>query len=226
MKNFKAIALVLAVIMATFVFSACSPNKKTEPQMGNLTFEAVDTNSIDDNKVKQWYEKNWQSKGVFSFDSDEDKYILISAGQKPTGGYDVDIVSIEGKEDKIVVNAKVNTPKEGQMVTEILTYPNILVKIQKDERDVALGDFENPTIEENKNSIQEQTEKTGVYVGLMDSNSCEIMVDGVANAFRLSEDVKAVINDIKANDKVQFSYYENEYEQLVLTQIEKANNTN
>ncbi len=222
MKSIRAIAVLLVMIMTTFVFTACSTTKNTEPQTGNLDFEEVEIGSIDDNTVKQWYEENSKSEGIFSVDSNDNRYLLVGAGQKPTGGYDVEIVSVVGEKDKVVVNAKVNTPEEGEMVTEALTYPNTLVKIQKDSRDIVLGDFDNPTVEEAKEPSYDLIEETGVYVGLMDSNSCEIEVNGVATPFRLSEDVKPVFNDINANDKVKFSYYKNEYEQLVITQIEKV----
>lgn len=81
---------------------------------------------------------------------------------------------------------------------------------------------EQESIDENDEDSPETIEKTGTYVGLMDSNSCEITIDGNPTPFRLSDDVKSVIDGINPNEEVKLSYYENEYGQLVLTEIEKA----
>jgi len=77
-------------------------------------------------------------------------------------------------------------------------------------------------VDENENNSPETIEKTGTYVGLIDNNSCEIIIDENPMAFRLSEDIKSTVNDFEPNSKVKITYYENEYEQLILTEIEKT----
>jgi hypothetical protein len=50
-------------------------------------------------------------------------YLLVTYGEKPTGGYDVEITDITEEEGKLVVTANFTEPGEDEMVTQALTYP-------------------------------------------------------------------------------------------------------
>lgn len=56
-------------------------------------------------------------------------FIVVTRGEKPTGGYTVDIEKIEklkeGDKFKLIVYAKFEDPKPGDTVTEAITYPYI-----------------------------------------------------------------------------------------------------
>lgn len=57
-------------------------------------------------------------------------YIVVSRGEKPTGGYGVRVVDIEGEEGGRGFNVRVEyqDPKPGQMVAQVITYPFVVVK--------------------------------------------------------------------------------------------------
>lgn len=73
------------------------------------------------------------------------------------------------------------------------------------------GENENPSsvLQEEEDFISEE----GVYVGEIDSNSIEVIVEGEAKAFRIEE--------LQENDKVKIKYIENEHGQLIVKEIEK-----
>ncbi|WIV12323.1 protease complex subunit PrcB family protein [Proteiniborus sp. MB09-C3] len=213
----KIIGLVLITVLGLSLFTACSTAKNTSAVIGDIDFEVVGSDVLTDSKLEEWYNENYKKEGIFSIDSKEHKYILVGAGEEPTGGYSVEITSVVGKEDSISVDAKVNAPTPEQMVTEAITYPNTLIRISKDSRKVEFGEFLKAVVEEDS---EDTVEGTGIFVGLADSNSCEIKVDGEATPFRLSEEVKEAAGSLEMNQKVKFSYYLNEYEQMVITEIE------
>lgn len=64
---------------------------------------------------------------------------------------------------------------------------------------------------------------TGTFVGFIDSNSVEIEVNGEPKAFRLSESAAIFFekNDIREGDSLSFTFEENEYNQLIILEIEK-----
>lgn len=219
----KIISLVLVAILGLSLFTACSSENKSA-LIGDINFEVMGSDALTDSSLEEWYNENNNKKGLSTFDFKEHKYVLVGAGEKPTGGYSVEVTSVVGKEDSILINAKVNAPKADEMVTEAITYPSTLIRIPKDSRNVVLGDFMDAEAEENskeKNPL-ETIEETGIFVGLADSNSCEIIVDDEATPFRLSEEVKEIAAEIEMNQKVKFSYYLNEYEQMVIVEIEKV----
>ncbi|MFA5523210.1 MAG: protease complex subunit PrcB family protein [Tissierellales bacterium] len=213
----KTIALVLIIILGLSLFTGCS-TKNNSNVIGDINFEVVGSGALTSSKLEEWYNESFKSEGISSFDSKEYKYILIGAGEKPTGGYSVEVTSVEGNEDSITVTARVNAPKPDEMVTQAISYPSALIRVSKDSRKVELGELKkDEAIEGSYDAI----EGTGTFVGLADSNSCEIIVDGEATPFRLAEEVKDAVSKIEMNQKIKFSYYINEYEQMVIVEIEK-----
>ncbi|SKC50772.1 protease complex subunit PrcB family protein [Maledivibacter halophilus] len=60
-------------------------------------------------------------------------YVVVTRGEKPTGGYSVDIDKIEKMKDeedkfKLIVYAKFTDPKPGDVVTQAVTYPYVVAK--------------------------------------------------------------------------------------------------
>lgn len=69
-------------------------------------------------------------------------YILVTYGEKPTGGYTVDIQQVQESSDEIIVTAAFSEPEEGSPVTTALTYPYDLFAMNATDKPVvyeALG---------------------------------------------------------------------------------------
>lgn len=56
-------------------------------------------------------------------------YLMISGGQRGSGGYAVEIRTVELQEGSLHVTAKLHGPQPGQMVTEVITYPKAYAAI-------------------------------------------------------------------------------------------------
>ncbi len=81
--------------------------------------------------VYSWYNKNYTKAGIHSMTYKGTMYMLASAGKKPTGGFTIGIEAIAYKSDtKAVATAIVKAPDPDMMVTQVETYPHILVKIE------------------------------------------------------------------------------------------------
>ena len=63
--------------------------------------------------------------------------VAVFAGEKPTGGYSVEIIKVEtnGSQTKepeaIAISVRYRQPKAGEFVTEALTYPYHMIRIPK-----------------------------------------------------------------------------------------------
>lgn len=89
--------------------------------------------SVDD-QLYAWVEKNKSNSGIFHKNINGKNYILICAGEKPTGGYSVDILSATlVNPGKVYIEAKINEPDPDMMVIQILTYPCKLIVIESDD---------------------------------------------------------------------------------------------
>lgn len=98
----------------------------------NIKYESVDIKDIESDKsLYSWYEANKRSKGVYFSIEEDFTYILAGAGERPTGGYSVDIKEISREPiNDIYILAKVDFPDPDMMVTQAITYPHTLVKIK------------------------------------------------------------------------------------------------
>ncbi|AEH51418.1 protease complex subunit PrcB family protein [Pseudothermotoga thermarum] len=56
-------------------------------------------------------------------------FVVISAGEKPTGGYSIEVDSVLVEEGKIIIKAHVVSPKPTDMVTQVFTYPAVEVEL-------------------------------------------------------------------------------------------------
>jgi hypothetical protein len=64
---------------------------------------------------------------------------------------------------------------------------------------------------------------SGEYVGQIDNNSIEVMINGEATALYFSPEISDTFSakNLKEKDKVTISFYNNEHSQNILTAIEK-----
>jgi hypothetical protein len=97
----------------------------------SLAYERVAPQDIQDSQdLFSWYQANRKTRGVHFKNHDGAVYILAAAGEKPTGGYGIDIerVYLEGP-GKVVVEANITSPDPGMMVIQVITYPSVLIRV-------------------------------------------------------------------------------------------------
>lgn len=148
MKKIFARLVLLSLIMLIPVYGCSNPdvekyNKEQENRSNqkeqnndnqgittnNLSFVIVeydglpaDLKAMANLEPKAGFTKVVHGKG-------DNKYVFISLGQKPTGGYDIKIESVEDVEGKISIIYSEIKPGEDDVVTQALTYPWKVVKI-------------------------------------------------------------------------------------------------
>ncbi|WP_312813441.1 stalk domain-containing protein [Sedimentibacter sp.] len=98
-----------------------------------IEFEIVDRETILNNEILlNLYNENYMSKGVYSLIDDKWMYVLLSAGEKPTGGYSLSVDSItEVTPGTAYINAALKSPDKDSIVTQSLTFPNKMIRFDK-----------------------------------------------------------------------------------------------
>lgn len=74
--------------------------------------------------------------GVSSVDEGGFKYIIISAGQQPNGGYSINVDEVLETDAGIFVDAKVQGPEPGMMHAQVITYPVQVIKVKSSKKAV------------------------------------------------------------------------------------------
>jgi hypothetical protein len=129
--------LVLSIIIV--VLSSCSSSKKayfsqplyevlTGSDYGGANFKFYEIISQED-EFKILLSDDELKKFVKKDDIEKSNFILVNLGEKPSGGYTIQIVKVEETAEKVMVTLKENEPKSGEMVTSAITKPYFVLKI-------------------------------------------------------------------------------------------------
>jgi len=226
----------VVLILGAALIGGCGQEKKaattTETlKTGTLAYEVIPVDSAEFDRLHKgnwgnWYDKNYRVEGVHVLAYGTDRYLLVSAGEKPTGGYQVVVQSVAATAQKIKVHARLVIPSQEALLTQALTYPHQLIRLNnsaKDKRGIVL------TWTEDVQEMNRVRTGTGRYVGRIDANSVEIELPGVPRtnafrAFRLNDRLREGLDGLGINsgDEVRFEYTYNQYGQPVLQDIRRV----
>lgn len=99
------------------------------PQMAkSLPFTKLE-NHFPDN-VYPLIQENRTEAGIYTVTDGDDRYIIVADGEKPTGGYSVNIEGIYESKNGIFVKTASISPAPGSIVPMIITYPVAVAKIK------------------------------------------------------------------------------------------------
>ena len=63
--------------------------------------------------------------------------VLVSDGVKKTGGYSIEVLVVSGKDKELTVKWKLNSPKPGDIVTQVLTHPGKAALVERFDANTA-----------------------------------------------------------------------------------------
>ncbi|WP_278035831.1 protease complex subunit PrcB family protein [Flavobacterium nitratireducens] len=93
---------------------------------GNINFYEILTES----KEIKMLQNDKKLKGKISTDDlQQSNFVILNMGQKPTGGYAITVESVTETDKNIVIKVKEINPDSGAMLTQSITYPYTVVKI-------------------------------------------------------------------------------------------------
>ena len=116
--NYKRkILIVLLVILILTAVAGCSLSKNNEVKDNGENTPELPT------EIENWIEN---SKKIFlgqAYEYEDKLYILVTYGEKPTGGYTVEILEINDKPEALEITVNFSEPEPDQTVTQAITYP-------------------------------------------------------------------------------------------------------
>lgn len=107
-----------------------APSKDSTHQgitVNQIQFSVVDASSLTEEMIKEIDTLKLQ-RGYSYWPQEDGSYLIfISAGEKATGGYGIEVVSIEDNEGNTNILVK-ESKAEDDVATQVLTYPYVIVK--------------------------------------------------------------------------------------------------
>lgn len=229
----KKLRILVLLITTSLLFTACSISipgvVREEYEIGNIDYKVIDISSkefseLNKGDFQKWYENNYKNGGVYAFSKDKKRYVLIGAGERLTSGYSMKDVVLTGKEGEIEVNAKLYGPKEGEIATQVITYPHILLSIKDDGRKLSCSG-----VELKDNSVKLELKKnSGRFQEISKDGLLKVKISGVPDEsadkeFKLDDKIKKSINDMNLEKGMEiiFTYYLDENENPIVVEVNK-----
>jgi len=132
-------------VAKTKVAVRAKAKKKTLPQWKGFYSTHQKEAQLVIREEKEWKEL-WSKVGFTRIAPlvDFSQYMVVAVfmGEKPTGGYQIEIINIEEKMDHLLVYYKEVTPPKGAIVTQAFTQPYHLKVIPKSPREVKFQKIE------------------------------------------------------------------------------------
>lgn len=134
---------LLSITLFLLIFSVLTGCNDSPNQEDNNTSDSTETKSISFEHIafdeapedlRMTINVKAREETTFRLPIDDRLYIVVTRGEKPTGGYSVTITDIVQKGDKMIVHYTYRDPGQDEMVTQNVTYPKDIVAIDKTQK--------------------------------------------------------------------------------------------
>ena len=126
----RLLALLIAII---FTCSACNGGEESaqedEAAAPDLAYEII-SNDQAPQKLSEKIQQERGEKFGFSYRNGEELYIAFGFGEKPTGGYSIQITAAKNMGNKILIEACLVAPQAGEVVSQNVSYPYLILLAQ------------------------------------------------------------------------------------------------
>ena len=196
----KTYRMILGLVMILSMLAACSSSDNQDLIVvgDTVAFERIGIEETDISIDEARQEQGCETQG---------RYLIVYGGEKPTAGYSIEVTEIIYDEGTATVTVVETSPPEGSMAADVLTYPVDVVLLPSEiTGPVELVFVDTGTEEAGASPSDGTSYAEGEYVGQIDSNSIEVIVDGAAAAFYLADAAKEQITLYETGDAVAFEY--------------------
>lgn len=201
-------------------------DKNNNNKSNEISFDVIDSIDGLSEELQNSVEELKKSRGFTRLKDENGVMVMISMGEKPTGGYSITVKKVEKVQDKIKITVEETEPGKDDAVTMAITYPYTVIRIkQAQDEEIEVYNqkgekFDKIRMYEGPGTDIETLNDAGIFVGRIDSSSIEVTVKGEPLALRHDDKLESKIDKLEENDKVYFTYYRNEHGQNILINIE------
>lgn len=134
--RFIAVGLVLTLTLLALSFAAPATSVAAATP-GAVPFEKVDVKDTTAD-IAEWVGAMHETQGLHRMDAGGKTWVLLAWGEKPTGGHSVDVTAVDRTETGVIVlGAKLHSPSESDIVTQVISYPYALISIDQTDEPLA-----------------------------------------------------------------------------------------
>lgn len=135
MKRIIKIFFIMMILGTSFLLSSCKHEKTDLEKIKDLDFTVVEEEDIP-KELKEIIEEKKSNPFKITFSNKEYLYIIMGYGEQPTGGYSITVDDLYLTKNAIYFDTSLLGPPKDEKVTQAITYPYIVVKIEYMDKSV------------------------------------------------------------------------------------------
>lgn len=132
------LTLFLVIIFAAILLMGCSKKEKKVEKLKDLDFTVVEEAEVPE-ELKALIEDKKKDAFKLTYSDKESLYIVVGYGEKQTGGFSITVEELFLTENAIYINTNLIGPSKDEKVTQALTYPYVVVKIEYIDKNVVFN---------------------------------------------------------------------------------------
>lgn len=129
------IRILLLLLLPLLALGGCSLSKTGTEKIRDLDYTVLEEEEIPEKLLKEIEEKK-EGDFKMSYVLDDYLYIVRGFGMQETGGYSIRVQEVYLTENAVYFDADLIGPKAGDVREKAVSYPYIVVKLERQEENV------------------------------------------------------------------------------------------
>lgn len=129
MKRQKKIIMLLLIIITLFGLVGCKKNESEIKKIRDLEFTIVEDADLP-GELKEIIDEKKDKPFRLHYSNNDFLYIVVGYGKQNSGGYSIAVEEFFLTDNAIYIDTNLIGPSQDDMVTQGVTYPYIVVKLE------------------------------------------------------------------------------------------------
>lgn len=138
MKRFAAAILLLTIMIMATMLTGCKSENTDIKKIKDLDFTVVEDADLP-GELKGIIDEKKEEPFKLTYSNKDNLYIAVGYGKQNSGGYSISIDQLYLTKNAIYINTNLAGPTKDDMVSQGVTYPYIVVKLEYMEKRVVFN---------------------------------------------------------------------------------------
>lgn len=129
MKRLKTIITLLLIIVTVFGLNGCKKDETEIKKLKDLEFTVVEDADLP-GELKEIIDEKKEKPFRLHYSNQDSLYIVVGYGKQNSGGYSIAVEELYLTDNAIYFDSNLIGPSQDDLVTQGVTYPYIVVKLE------------------------------------------------------------------------------------------------
>ncbi|HKL80811.1 MAG TPA: protease complex subunit PrcB family protein [Mobilitalea sp.] len=129
MKRLRTILLLLMIIVTGILVTGCKTEDTDIKKLKDLEFTVVEDADLP-GELKEIIDEKKENPFKISYSNKDNLYIIVGYGKQNSGGYSISVEDLYLTTNAIYIDTNLIGPSQDDLVTQGVTYPYIVVKLE------------------------------------------------------------------------------------------------